>query len=51
MTKRLLVQFRYVSWIAIIGSMAGSVLLFLIGATKTYNAFGVFLLNAEPPSE
>ncbi|MCG9786063.1 YqhA family protein [Vibrio barjaei] len=51
MTKRLLVQFRYVSWIAIIGSMAGSVLLFLIGAAKTYNAFGVFLLNAEPPSE
>ena len=31
--------FRYVSWIAIISSLLGSILMFITGAVKTYYAF------------
>lgn len=41
--------FRYVSWIAIICSMAASFLLFTMGASKTYSAFAVFFFNQNPP--
>lgn len=36
--------FRFISWIAIICSLLGSVLLFIVGAMKTYSAYtAVFL--------
>ncbi len=47
--KQVFNTFRYVSWIAIICSMAASFLLFLMGAAKTYSAFAVFILNQTPP--
>ncbi|CAI4163276.1 YqhA family protein [Aliiglaciecola lipolytica] len=31
--------FRYISWVAIICSLLGSVLLFIVGAMKTYSAY------------
>jgi uncharacterized membrane protein YqhA len=47
--KQVFNTFRYVSWIAIICSMAASFLLFVMGAAKTYSAFAVFILNQTPP--
>ncbi|CAH6783730.1 conserved membrane hypothetical protein [Vibrio chagasii] len=41
--------FRHISWIAIICSMLASLLLFFMGATKTYSAFAIFMLNQVPP--
>lgn len=46
--ERLLFSFRYVSWIAIVCSIAGSLLMFLIGALKTYKAFAIFLFGKVP---
>jgi len=34
--------FRYISWIAVIGSMLGSFLMFIVGGYKTYLAFVMF---------
>lgn len=51
MNKKAFHYFRYISWIAIVCSMAGSALLFMIGATKAYLAFEVFLFNAQPALE
>jgi uncharacterized membrane protein YqhA len=44
-------RFRHVSWIAIICSLFGSMLMFTIGAMKTYHAFSVLFLGAVPKSE
>ncbi|MBY7730846.1 YqhA family protein [Vibrio bathopelagicus] len=41
--------FRHISWIAIVCSMLASLLLFVMGAAKTYSAFAVFILNQTPP--
>ena len=46
--ERLLFSFRYVSWIAILCSIAGSLLMFLIGALKTYKAIAIFLFGKIP---
>jgi uncharacterized membrane protein YqhA len=51
MSKSTFYYFRYISWIAIICSLAGSALLFIIGAEKSYSAFAVFLLDQTPPPE
>jgi len=40
--------FRHVGWIAIICSLLSSLLLFVMGAVKTYTAFAVFLFNKIP---
>lgn len=40
--------FRFISWIAIICSLLGSVLLFIVGAMKTYAAFAAVLFNKVP---
>ncbi|MCG2461444.1 YqhA family protein [Flavobacteriaceae bacterium F89] len=40
--------FRYISWIAIIFSLLGSLLLFITGALKTLNAVRVFFLGYIP---
>ncbi|WP_259367397.1 hypothetical protein [Colwellia sp. MB3u-8] len=36
--------FRLISWIAIFCSLLGSVLLFVVGAMKTYSAYTAFFL-------
>ena len=51
MSKSTFYYFRYISWIAIICSLAGSALLFVIGAKKSYSAFSVFLFDQAPPPE
>tara|TARA_Y100001956_G_C4119030_1_gene186377 strand:- start:1722 stop:2231 length:510 start_codon:yes stop_codon:yes gene_type:complete len=51
MGKKAFHYFRFVSWIAIVCSMIGSALLFVIGASKTYTAIEVFMLGAVPSSE
>ncbi|MFM2589270.1 YqhA family protein [Vibrio sp. TBV020] len=51
MSKKAFHYFRYISWIAIVCSMVGSALLFIIGASKTYTAIEVFLLGAVPSTE
>ncbi|CED56670.1 YqhA family protein [Aliivibrio wodanis] len=40
--------FRHMGWIAIICSLLSSLLLFVMGAVKTYTAFAVFLFNEVP---
>lgn len=40
--------FRYISWIAIVCSLLGSFLLFMVGALKTYNAFRVVFFDHIP---
>ncbi len=40
--------FRFISWIAIISSLLGSFLLFIVGALKTFNAFRVVLFDYIP---
>ena len=46
--KKIFYLFRYVSWTAIIGSLLGSLLLFIVGALKTINAFRVVIFNYNP---
>lgn len=45
--ERVLYSFRYVSWIAILCSLAGSLLMFFVGALKTYKAVATIVLG-EP---
>jgi uncharacterized membrane protein YqhA len=40
-------NFRILSWIAILCSLAGSLLMFIIGALKTYYAFSVVFIGNE----
>ncbi len=46
--ERILFSIRYVSWIAILCSITGSLLMFLIGALKTYKAIAIFLFGEIP---
>ena len=46
--ERVLFSFRYISWIAILCSFTGSLLMFFIGALKTYKAFAIMLLGKIP---
>lgn len=39
--------FRFISWVAIICSLMGSVLLFFVGAMKTYSAFATVFLTPD----
>ena len=41
-------KFRHVSWIAIICSLIGSFLMFVLGAIKTYYAFSAVFLGGLP---
>ena len=41
-------SFRILSWIAILCSLAGSLLMFMIGALKTYYAFSAILFGKAP---
>jgi len=42
---KVLLYIRHLSWIAVICSLIGSCLMFVIGATKTYHAFNAFIYN------
>ncbi|WP_413774275.1 YqhA family protein [Polaribacter sp. PL03] len=46
--KKTFYLFRYISWVAIICSLLGSFLLFIVGALKTINAFRVVIFNYIP---
>ncbi|WP_305813938.1 YqhA family protein [Photobacterium leiognathi] len=46
--KKTFNAFRYAGWLAIICSTFGSLLLFIVGAMKTYTAFAVVFLNEVP---
>lgn len=46
--KKLFYKFRYISLIAIICSLVGSLLLFFLGAWKTYGAIKIVLFNYIP---
>ncbi|MCP4268247.1 MAG: YqhA family protein [Candidatus Brocadiaceae bacterium] len=46
--ERLLFSFRYISWIAILCSTAGSILMFFVGTLKTYKAFTIILFGKVP---
>lgn len=37
--NKIFYQFRYVSWVAVVSSLCGSILMFIVGAAKTYYAF------------
>ncbi len=43
--------FRLISWIAILFSLFGSLLLFIMGGLKTLNAFRVFFLGYIPQNQ
>ena len=43
--------FRFISWIAILFSLFGSLLLFIMGGLKTLNAFRVFFLGYIPQNQ
>ena len=42
------IQFRFLSFIAILCSLIGSLLMFIIGATKTYHAFNAVFFDKVP---
>jgi uncharacterized membrane protein YqhA len=42
--------FRFVSLVAVFSSLLGSILMFVIGATKTYYAFAAYFLKYQPPT-
>lgn len=42
---------RFISWIAIVCSLLGSLLLFIVGALKTFNAFRVVLTDYTPENK
>lgn len=49
--KKTFYLFRYISWTAIIGSLLGSLLLFIVGALKIINAFRVVIFNYIPENK
>ena len=46
--ERLLFSIRYISWIAILCSITGSILMFFVGALKTYNAVATMFFGKIP---
>jgi uncharacterized membrane protein YqhA len=46
--ERLLFSFRYISWIAIVCSLTGSLLMFFVGALNTYKAVATILFGRIP---
>lgn len=49
--KKIFYVYRHVSWIAIISSLAGSLLLFVMGSIKTWLAFATVLFDKKPKAE
>lgn len=49
--KKIFYVYRHVSWIAITCSLAGSLLLFVMGAIKTWLAFSTILFGQKPKEE
>ncbi len=46
--ERLLFSIRYISWIAIVCSITGSLLMFFVGALKTYKAVATMFFGRIP---
>lgn len=49
--KKVFFIYRHLSWIAIICSLAGSLLLFVMGSIKTVLAFATILFDKKPKAE
>ena len=47
---RLFFSFRFMSLLAVFSSLLGSILMFIIGATKTYYAFAAYFWGYQPPT-
>ena len=43
-------SFRFTSLVAVVGSLLGSVLMFIIGSTKVYYAYAAYFLGYQPPT-
>jgi uncharacterized membrane protein YqhA len=43
-------SFRFASVVAVVGSLLGSVLMFIIGSTKVYYAYAAYFLGYQPPT-
>ena len=41
-------SFRFASVVAVVGSILGSVLMFIIGSTKVYHAYAAYFLGYQP---
>lgn len=48
---RFFFSFRFVSLVTVIGSLLGSILMFIIGITKVYTAYVAYFLNYSPPTD
>ena len=48
---RFFFAFRFVSLITVLGSLLGSILMFIIGITKVYTAYVAYFLNYSPPTD
>jgi hypothetical protein len=48
---RFFFSFRFVSLVTVIGSLLGSILMFIIGITKVYMAYVAYFLNYSPPTD
>ncbi len=44
-------SFRFISFVAVLGSLLGSVLMFIIGSTKVYYAYAAYFLGFQPPTD
>ena len=42
--------FRFTSLVAVLGSLLGAVLMFIIGSTKVYYAYAAYFLGYQPPT-
>ena len=49
--KKIFNLFRFVSWIAIGCSLLGALLLFIVGAVKTYTAYSIIALGQQPEGQ
>ena len=48
---RFFFAFRFVSLVTVLGSLLGSILMFIIGITKVYTAYVAYFLNYSPPTD
>ena len=44
-------SFRFISLVAVLGSLLGSILMFIIGGTKIYYAYAAYFLGFQPPTD
>jgi uncharacterized membrane protein YqhA len=44
-------SFRFISLVAVLGSLLGSILMFIIGGTKIYYAYAAYFWGFQPPTD